>query len=575
MKKIRKILALVLALSVMLALSVGVFADGDEASETPAAATTAYSITVNVPTGSNLSIAGNTYYAYRLFDATYSGDNVAYTVNANFKDFTYTVGETSYSGDTLIAYLATLEKDSEALDAFAKAALAYITEKSIAPSGSVEASSDSATINVDAAGYYLVTGTATAEDNQTVTAACALTTAKPTASITLKADAPTVEKKIVEGSSDVEANDASIGDSVNYKITSKVPDMQGYDSYWFVMEDTLSKGLTYNEDIKITVNGMELTKDTDYTVATSEIKDNDNNVTGTKIEIVLKNFIQYKDKSGKDIVVTYSATVNQDAELDPTVGNPNTVKLIYSNNPNHNYGGDKWTGDDKPTDVVGETPEQVVKTYVTGIKLTKVDSSTPAKSLTGAKFQISGTSLKVVLINKEVYKVSEDGTYYMLKGGTFTETASTTETADKYDSTTTKYVKVTEVTKDTVATEINATGYVNEDGVLTFEGLGEGTYTITELVAPNGYNLLKDPITITIEATKVDTSGCTWEVKKGEEALTADTDHLYAFNVVNNAGTELPSTGGIGTTLFYVIGGLLVVCAGVILVTRKRMSKEG
>ena len=114
-------------------------------------------------------------------------------------------------------------------------------------------------------------------------------------------------------------------------------------------------------------------------------------------------------------------------------------------------------------------------------------------------------------------------------------------------------------------------GYVDENGVLTFEGLGEGTYTITELVAPNGYNLLKDPITITITANAT-LEGCTWTVKNGETGLTAGADHLFAFDVENNSGTELPSTGGTGTTIFYILGSLLVVVAGVVLVTRKRMN---
>lgn len=577
MKTIRKILALILALSVVLALSVGVFADGED--ETTAAT---YSITVK-NSSENVSLAGNTYYAYRLFDATLSTSgegektNVAYTVNENFKDFTYTVGEgdeaRTYSGDELIAYLADLEDDSAALDAFAKAALAYIEDNTIVADGTTvvdaSATADSATISLGAAGYYLVTGKATASEGETVTAACALTTAKPKAEITLKADAPTVDKKIVEGQQKVDANTAGVGDTVNYEITSAVPDMKGYDSYWFVLEDTLSKGLTYNDDIVVKVGDTTLTKDTDYTVTVTN-----NNDGTTDIEIVLKNFIQYKNNTNKDIVVTYSATVNQDAELDPNEGNPNEVKLIYSNNPNVDYGG-KDQPDTTDKDVVGETPVTKVNTYVTGIKLTKTDGSESPKTLTGAKFQISGTSMKVVVVNKEIYKESEDGTYYMLKDGTYTTTAPTDETTDKYDSTTTKYEKVTEVTKDTIATEINATGYVGSNGVLTFEGLGEGTYTITELVAPNGYNLLKDPITITIKATSADENSCTWEVKKGDETLTAGTDYLYPFNVVNNAGTELPSTGGMGTTLFYVIGGLLVVCAGVILVTRKRMGKEG
>ena len=382
-----------------------------------------------------------------------------------------------------------------------------------------------------------------------------------------------MDKKIVEGNSDVSANDASIGDSVNYKIASRVPNMKGYTKYFFVMEDTLSKGLTYNEDMVITIGAKTLVKDTDYTLTVTK------NVDGTtSLEIVFKNFIQYKGQTDAAITLTYSATLNQDAVLDPTTGNPNTVKLIYSNNPNQEGEGTFENPDKpKPGTPVGETPTVETKTYVTGLKLTKVDGKDPDKTLTGAKFEIKGTGMKVVLINKTMYKASKTGTFYMLKDGTYTETAPVTDkhadtyNADLYDDVNKTYEKVTVVDKTTVPTEINATGYVDENGVLTFEGLGEGDYTIAELVAPNGYNLLKDPITITITANAT-LESCIWTVKNGETGLTAGADHLFAFNVENNSGTELPSTGGTGTTIFYILGSLLVVVAGVVLVTRKRMN---
>ncbi len=562
MKRVRSILALALALVLVLAMSTAAFA----APET-------YSITVN-NTNPAISINGNTYNAYKILDATYDKEgHVSYTVSTEFANFTYTVGGNNYQGEALIAYLGTLTNDSDALDAFAKAALTYATTNSIQPAGTATAANETATISVPAPGYYLVSGTATAPDNQTVTAACSLTTAKPNAEVNVKADAPSVDKKIVEGNSDVSANDASIGDSVNYKITSRVPNMKGYTKYFFVMEDTLSKGLTYNKDMVITIGAKALVKDTDYTLTVTENADGT-----TSLEIVFKNFIQYKGQTNAAITLTYSATLNQDAVLDPTTGNPNTVKLIYSNNPNQEGEGTFENPDKpKPGTPVGETPTVETKTYVTGLKLTKVDGKAPGKTLTGAKFEIKGTGMKVVLINKTMYKASANGTYYMLKDGTYTETAPVTDknadgyNADLYDDVNKKYEKVTVVDKTTDPTEINATGYVDENGVLTFEGLGEGTYTITELVAPNGYNLLKDPVTITITANAT-LEGCTWTVKNGETGLPAGADHLFAFNVENNSGTELPSTGGTGTTIFYILGSLLVVVAGVVLVTRKRMN---
>ena len=562
MKRVRSILALALALVLVLAMSTAAFA----APET-------YSITVN-NTNSAISINGNTYNAYKILDATYDTEgHVSYTVSTEFANFTYTVGGNNYQGEALIAYLGTLTNDSDALDAFAKAALTYATTNSIQPAGTATAEDETATISVPAPGYYLVSGTATAPDNQTVTAACSLTTAKPNAEVNVKADAPSVDKKIVDNGRDVDANDASIGDSVNYKITSRVPNMKGYTKYFFVMEDTLSKGLTYNEDMAITIGAKALVKDTDYTLTVTKNADDT-----TSLEIVFKNFIQYKGQTDAAITLTYSATLNQDAVLDPTTGNPNTVKLIYSNNPNQEGEGTSENPDKpKPGTPVGETPTVETKTYVTGLKLTKVDGKNPGKTLTGAKFEIKGTGMKVVLINKTMYKASKTGTFYMLKDGTYTETTPVTDkdadtyNADLYDDVNKTYEKVTIVDKTTVPTEINATGYVDENGVLTFEGLGEGDYTITELVAPNGYNLLKDPITITITSNAT-LESCIWTVKNGETGLTAGADHLFAFNVENNSGTELPSTGGTGTTIFYILGSLLVVVAGVVLVTRKRMN---
>ncbi len=561
MKTVKRALALVLALTLLLAMSATVFA-----------AAQTYSITVKNENES-ISIIGNTYYAYRIFDATYNGDNVAYTVNENFTGFMYTVSDNSYQGEALINYLADLADDSAALDAFAKAALDYATTNRIAAAGTVNATGETAVISVDAPGYYLVAGTATAPNNQTVTAACSLTTAKPDAEVNVKADVPSIDKKIVEESGKVEANTANIGDKVSYEITSKVPNMKGYTQYFFVMNDTLSKGLTYNDDMVIKVGNTTLTKDTGYTVTA------DKNANGTtSIEIVFKNFVGYKDRVGADVIVTYSATLNQDASLDPVAGNPNKVQLTYSNNPNVDGNGDPQNpdkpGEGAPT---GKTPESETKTYVTGIKLTKVDGKNTNTTLTGAKFKIEGTGMKVVLVNKEMYKKSASGAYFMLKTGKYTETVPVTDknaegyNADQYDDVNQKYEQVTVVTKDTVSTEINATGYVDKNGVLTFEGLGKGTYTIKEIVAPNGYNLLKDEITITITAD-AKLTGCTWIVTdSNSNALSVDSNHLYELTVENNAGAELPSTGGIGTTVFYVLGGLLVVCAGVLLITKRRM----
>lgn len=564
MKTVKRALALVLALTLLLAMSATVFAADD----------TTYTITINNTT------TGHIYEAYQIFAGDLaekdgktilsniewgSGVNGAALLTALKADATF---DNDFNGCTTAAQvadvLATYGSDAGKTQQFAKLAGANLNA-TVAGISTWNEPGTNYSISSLAPGYYLVKDK---DDSAPSSDAYTRYILQVVHNVTVnaKTDVPTVDKNIKEGDTIVKANDASIGDTINYEVTSKVPDMTGYTKYFFVMNDTLSKGLTYNGDIVIKVGEKTLDATNGYTLTTTNNDDG-----STTLEIVFKNFIQYT--TGNAITVTYSATLNQDANLDPSVGNPNEVKLVYSNNPNVVGTGDGRNPDKPaPGDATGETPKSETKTYVTGIKLTKVDGADHSKMLTGAKFKIEGNGVKVVLVNKEVYEEASDGTYYMLKTGTYTETAPTDETASSYDSTTTKYKKVTAVTKDTVNTKVNATGYVDENGVLTFEGLGEGTYTITEIIAPEGYNLLKAPITVEIKA-KATFDKCEWTVTADGKLVTAD-KNLYAFLIENKSGAALPSTGGIGTTVFYVLGGLLVVCAGVLLITKRRMNKN-
>ena len=567
MKTVTRALALVLALTLLLAMSATVFAADDT-----------YTITIS---GDNV-VAGHIYEAYQIFkgdlaekdsktilsniewgssvngDALLTALKADATLGNDFKDCT--------TAAQVADVLATYGSDAGKTQQFAKLAGANLNA-TVAGTSTWNESGKNYSISSLAPGYYLVKDK---DDSAPSSDAYTRYILQVVHNVTVnaKTDVPTVDKNIKEGDTSVKANNASIGDVINYEVKSAVPDMTGYTKYFFVMNDTLSKGLTYNDDMVIKVGNTTLTKDTGYTVTAVK---NDNGT--TSIEIVFKNFVGYKDQVGADVIVTYSATLNQDASLDPVAGNPNKVQLTYSNNPNVDGKGDP-KNPDKPGEgaPTGKTPESETKTYVTGIKLTKVDGADHNKMLTGAKFKIEGNGVKVVLVNKEVYEETSDGTYYMLKTGTYTETAPIDETASSYDSTTTKYKKVTAVTKDTVNTKVNATGYVDEKGVLTFEGLGEGTYTIKEIVAPNGYNLLKAPIKVEIKANAT-FAKCEWTVTADGKPVTAD-NNLYAFLIENKSGAELPSTGGIGTTVFYVLGGVLVVCAGVLLITKRRMNKN-
>ncbi len=572
MKKVKKLTSVFLALVMMLCMCVTAFADETSSQ---------YSITVS-NTNTSISIAGKTFRAYKLFDVTYDGDNYSYTIADAFKDFSYQASAEAkaVSGQELIDYVATLAADSEALNTFAEAALKYATDHSIgaAKTATVAESSESATIGLDDPGYYLVAGTATAPENQEITAACSLTTASPKAEVNVKADAPSVDKSIVKTSTDengnsvnqsVKSDNSAIGDTVKYQVTSKVPDMTGYEKYYFVLNDTMSAGLTFKNDVVIKVGTTTLAKDTDYTVSSSV---NESGV--TSIEIIFKNFIQYKEQKGADITVSYSATVNEHAVIG-TTGNDNSVKLTYSNNPNTTDNGDPENPDKPgPDSPKGTTPESKTRTYVTELKLIKTDED--GNQLNGAEFDITGEALTNTVITEEVFKEDENGTYYKLKNGSYTTTAPTiaedeTDNSDQYDGTTQKY-KLTKETRTITAGE-NVTYHVVVNGEATITGLAAGTYTIKETKAPAGYNLLGAAKEVTIEWNEPakDSTECTWTYTGTDKENDVCINQL---TIVNESGAKLPSTGGIGTTLFYVIGGILVLGAAILLVTKKRMNSK-
>lgn len=571
MKNMKRIASVLLTLVMLAALAIPAMAAGETGS-----------ITIN--DAANVSVAGKTFNAYKILDLKMVGtDGYVYTVPTEMKQFYIDRydGINGSEGDFDAQVVAEIGKESD-LFAFAADALAAAKTANITPgTATAPDGAKSVTINDLPLGYYVVEDAGAA----TPISALILDTTNPNPSVTIKADKPSIDKNI-DGTKDtdnattgdVKYNNAAVGDKVPYKVTSKVPDMTGYTKYYFVVNDTLSKGLTFNNDVAITVGSKTLEKGTDYTV---DPKVNDDGT--TSVEIVFKNFIQYKElkdgetvlaKTGSDITITYSATVNKDAVIG-VAGNPNEVKLTYSNNPNVKDDGTP-SNPDKPTtgSPIGETPESVTRTYVTDIEIIKVDPA--GNRLTGAEFEITGEKTNIVLVTKDVYTVDENGTYWKLKDGSYTTDDPNTEGMDKnkYENTTIKYSKTVETKEIVKAENVNYTGTVGADGVLRFEGLSAGTYTITEIKAPAGYNLLKAPITVTIgfTAPTAPSTDCTWTYT-GTDVVNGT--NINQVTVTNQAGTELPSTGGMGTTIFYVVGSILVVGAAVLLITRKRMGAEG
>ncbi len=457
-------------------------------------------------------------------------------------------------------------------------------------------------------------------------------------SINTKKDVTSSDKKITsdehpasEGgdanpglSADGKTDNVSIGDTVTFTITSKVPaHSTDYDYYYFIINDTLSEGLTFNGITSVKVGDTEMKKlggegvsaeQAEYALYTGD------DAGDHTFEIALLK-ANTEDFAGKTITVVYTATLNEKAVIGGD-GNLNTETVTYSNNPNEDYDGSQ--DDEKPgkpdstSDVpLGETPDSTTKTFTSGIKLQKLDQDKQA--LAGASFTISGDSINKVVKNKETFEAADDGTYYKLKTGAYTTQAP--QTADKmiaapegatdgyvvwqegdkeedkitvdsvdyrvvkenetpthilqkknselYDSTTQKYKKTTTETVEETTDHVTQNLAVNADGTLNFEGLGAGTYTITETVVPAGYTKAQD---VTVVIT-FDNETKKFTATVNGEAATADaTTNLFPVDVINVAGNTLPETGGIGTTIFYVVGAMLVLGAGVVLITRRRMD---
>ena len=530
------------------------------------------SITINQANG--VGVEGKTFQAYKVLDLQMVGQGYVYTVPAALKSFYANfftldpdLGDFDYQVTQKIAALS-----GDGLFRFAAEALKAAKNAQIHPASVTGAKGDtSVKLAGLPLGYYVVEDTA----ETAPVSALVLTSTNPNVSVNIKADLPTVDKKIIEGEKRVSANNAAIGDVVPYEITSRVPDMTGFTKYYFLLNDTLSKGLTFQNDVTISIGAKSLKKDVDFTVASSET------AAGTEIEIVLKNFIQYKDWKDSTIKVCYSAVLNENAVIG-TTGNPNHVSLQYSNNPNQVIDGDP-ENPDKPAVPVGRTPESEVRTYVTGVKLIKVDPE--GTRLTGAKFQITGVRLNEVVVRQDIFKEDASGTFWKLADGTFTTQDPMAEGIDqsKYTDVSIKYrlESTTEIRK--THQNVTAEAVVGDDGILHFDGLSEGEYTITELQSPSGYNLLREPLKITISwtaPTKL-SDPCQWDVSDTEaeqnypesmESGAQITDGIIQIQVENQSGTQLPETGGMGTLLFYLVGGVLTTTAAILLVFRKKSA---
>ena len=528
-----------------------------------------FSITVERPANDT---AKHTYEAYQIFTGNLSNDkkliNLAAGSNLDLGTLKTQLG---------LGSSATLEDVVTKLNADTNPAAKVLASKTGDPVKSATSGTSAVTTitGVPGPGYYLITDkidkTGSNPDLHGAVSAYMLQVVGKTTTLELKSktDVPSLNKVIDKGSG-VAANSVSIGDTVPFKLTSKVPDMSRYNRYWFKVTDTLCKGFDFNNDVEITIGGNPLTSGDDYTVT----------ATGkTNIEIVFKDFKQYTKDD--DIVITYSAVLNKDADR-TTTGNDNKARLTFSNDPNYTYDGDEPNNDN----VTGKTPEIITKTYTTGVAVQKVDGNN--KALAGASFKITGSAVNKVVTVETTYTLgttSDPGEYYKLKDGTYTTKAPTSATEDDYESTTDKYnLTTTESVNDASGsgTDKTVTVTCDSNGYVSFEGLGPGKYTIEETDAPAGYQ--KSDAKIMFEITSTPTlSSPGWAIASqtgttaGTEIVASDVNAsgpiLYQFKIKNEKENDLPITGGMGTAVFYGAGSILMLAGVTLLISKKKRTE--
>lgn len=567
MKKITKILSLLLAAVMALTMSISVtaLADGEEN----------YTITIKNET------SGYVYSAYQIFDGDLSGSgtnsdpyilsNIVWgsgvddesTVGSGDDAKTLiqainaiTISETTPFADCKDAagvaeILATYTDDSELVQKFADVVSLYLSTTAATSSYSTEDSNY--TITVTDPGYYLVKNTTVTSDGAYTRFILEVT---GDAEVEPKSDVPSVTKKVYEedytgtdyGTGYNDVADYDIGDKVPFELIGSLPEnLSDYETYKYIFHDTLSTGLTFNDDVVVKV----VTGTTETTVASSNysVKTDDDLTDDCSFEVQFTDILSLKDSDDNSISVTssskiyvyYTATLNSDAAIGLD-GNTNKVTLEYSNNPNEGGSGD-----------IGTTPEDIVIVFTYKLDVTKVDGEDNTVTLEGAEF----------VLYKTVTSTDGEGN----------------ETTTKY------YVKVDSNNKVTGWTtdESEASTLTSDDsGNFSVTGLDDGTYYLEETKAPTGYNLLDDPIKLVIAAAT--DNGQSWS-GKASDALTALTisvddgeaengntdDGTVDLTVENNSGATLPSTGGMGTKIFYTLGGILVVCAGILLIVKRRM----
>lgn len=472
---------------------------------------TKYTITINNGTGN--------YAAYQIF----KGDLHEKTLsNIEWGDNVTDEGRTKFGNAADKAKTITTEADAKA---FAVEVAKYLTDPA--------AGTGTDSITVSGPGYYLIKNTSVGEGEvftDYILRVVGDVTVNP------KSGKPTLDKQIRHNETGLwgVVGDNQIGDTVEFRTLTTVPIVSGYTQYKYVIHDEMSAGLTSNvrsnEDVTIKVNDETVLDKKYYTVTVDGTNANKFTVTVD----VLNAIKDGKMVEGNTLYTYYTGILNEKAKVYNDGKQDNKAYLEYSNNPHDNT-------------TTNKTPEKVVYDWTFKMGVKKVDGA-DGTPLTDAKFVLSKNG------NCSLGTIGDDGT-----------PSTTTDLINLIENSDGSYTVAPAGYNGSVVNVMTA-------GDITINGLDDATvYYLYETKAPAGYNRLTAAVRFEITATYSDAgNNCT----SVTATVNNDVQSSVSVNVRNNKGSTLPSTGGIGTTIFYVIGGGLMAVAAVLLVTKKRMNNK-
>lgn len=537
-KVIKKLLAALLAVAMVCAMAIPAFAENSEGDVD----------------------SHHTYSAFQIFKGDVEGNNIkdfkisnvdwGSNIINNSDDFLNKLREADHIGplftnaksaQEVLAVISQWHDSDDDSIAFARFVCHYLYSNDANPTYVVRAGSNALTIPEAKAGYYLFVDTTDFSKDDSYHSynsfLLMVTKGNWNVPITPKAEKPTVEKKVYDNPDGTSTGgfgssaDHAINEKFQFQLTATLPDSTNraydyYDKYSVIFHDTLSDGITYDKDdeldsVVIISNGntYNITDSSKYTIDTTDLESQNSFVVNIDVKACAKD-AGFDLNNGATITVTYTAHLNDKAYVNIAGGstsNINKVYLTYSNNP-------------KDESSIGKTPESTpVYVYTYQLNNTKYhDDDNPNNVLAGAGFRLY--SDEACHDEDEIkLKMNDDDTY------------------SRDFSTEGKGVEMIS----------------GQDGQFNVKGLDAGTYYLKETKTPDGYSACKViPVTIKADHSRND------QVNLEGSNLTNDIVNIKA------GGITLPSTGGIGTTIFYVIGGGLMAVAAVLLVTKKRMNNK-